>query len=176
MPTKTSELVDYLREAGRLDDRRQAWRDCKRGDWMLWLIGRHVMSPPWSDGRKLFLLCALACAETVKPAKHNRTISASVGTLKKWAKGKATVDQAMEARRRLYASVAADAAAYAERHRPPVLSPATDPQAEGVASMNRAATLAEIDQERATLLEPAARRDIYRRRRPLFSLFMPFAK
>ncbi len=91
----------------------ELWDACPRGDWMLWLIGKGVASPPWSDERKPLLACALDCAETVKhlwPKAAKKQITAAVNVLRKWIAGKATADEAKEAKRNLLAdNAAADA-------------------------------------------------------------------
>ncbi len=94
----------------------QAWDECKTGSWMLWLIGRTDKSLPWSDERKPVVLCAMDCALLAKkhlPAKSKKEIAAHVATIRKWATGKATKEEAQEARRGLLAAAAAAAAAYA---------------------------------------------------------------
>lgn len=38
-----------------------AWRTCKRGDWMLWVLG-HLSGPPDSASRRRLVVCARGCA------------------------------------------------------------------------------------------------------------------
>lgn len=88
-----------------------AWRDCERGDWMLWLCGR-MSGEPESDGRRKLVLCACACARlslTHVPAGELRPLNA-IETAEKWARGEAGVTM----RHVLAAAAAATAyAAYA---------------------------------------------------------------
>lgn len=42
-------------------DPQTAWNECKRGDWMLWLLGR-MSGPPGSDSRKAVVFVACQCA------------------------------------------------------------------------------------------------------------------
>ena len=82
-----------------------AWDACERGDWMLWLIGRKITCAPWTDGRKKILACAMDCAETAKnlwPAAKRDAIAGHMTTLRRWIKGKATTDEAIEARQGLH--------------------------------------------------------------------------
>src|SRR3990167_1321783 len=87
----------------------QAWDDCPRGDWMLWLIGKQIKSESWSDGRKSLLACALDCAGTVKHRWSNQTVAA-VTILRSWIAGEATVKEARSAKQELCDADAADAA------------------------------------------------------------------
>src|SRR6185312_14287196 len=96
------------------DDPAKAWAECQRGDWMLWLIGKQITSPPWSDDRKPLTACALDCALTVRhlwPESQREVIGAAVETLQAWCRGAATTDQAKEARQVLRSAYAAAAAA-----------------------------------------------------------------
>ena len=106
-----NEAVEWSKQ---FTDAQAAWDACERGDWMLWIIGRRIKSAPWSDDRKLLLAAALDCACTVKhlwPKEHRKQISAAVKTLRAWIAGEASVEQAKDARKNLYAVYAA--AAYA---------------------------------------------------------------
>jgi hypothetical protein len=91
-----------------------AWDSCKRGDWMLWIVGRTINCNPWTDGRKPLLACSLDCAETAKrhwPKTHAKKIAAAIAVLRSWIAGEATVEQAKEAKQELWSGVAA---AYAD--------------------------------------------------------------
>lgn len=94
----------------------KAWRECQRGDCMLWLVGKQITSPPWSDSRKPLLACCLDCAETVKhlwPKERAKKIIAAIGVLREWIAGTATIEQAKDARQKLYDDAAAVYAAAA---------------------------------------------------------------
>jgi hypothetical protein len=91
----------------------KAWRECQRGDWMLWLIGKDA-GPPESEGRKQLVLCACECARLALPIFETRRpndarVRECVETAERWAKGEATIDELRVARR-----AAAAAAAYAD--------------------------------------------------------------
>ena len=81
-------------------DAQTAWDACRRGDWMLWVIGRTINCDPWSDGRKPLLACSLDCALTAKhlwPERQKDKIAGAVKVLRKWINGKATVEEAKQA-------------------------------------------------------------------------------
>jgi hypothetical protein len=104
---------------------RQAWRDCKRGDWMLWILGR-MSGPPESESRRRLVLAACDCAELSLPYVTDdwvRSIcEATLEVTRAWAVGAdATIEQVREERvacwraasAAAYAAYAAHAAAYA---------------------------------------------------------------
>src|SRR3989304_5262120 len=66
-----------------------AWRDCTRGDWMLWLVGQ-LSGPPESASRKALVLTACACARLALPhvpASEERPRIA-IETAEQWAGGR----------------------------------------------------------------------------------------
>ena len=86
-----------------------SWRDCPRGDWMLWLAGALKVD------RKLLVLAACDCAETalkfvpkgeVRPAR-------AIQTARDWCEGKATAADCRKAADAAEAIYATDAAIYA---------------------------------------------------------------
>lgn len=82
-----------------------AWRECARGDWMLWLAARAGVD------RRLVVEAACDCAETALvhvPAGEDRP-RAAIETARRWARGEATAEAAIRA---TYA--ATYAAAYAD--------------------------------------------------------------
>ena len=100
----------------------QVWRTCKRGDWLLWFCGKMVDKPGWPT-RKQVVLAACACAETalkfVKSGEDRPRIA--IETARKWARGRATIEEvrsvhaayaayAAYAAHAVYAAYAADAA------------------------------------------------------------------
>ena len=100
-----------------------AWRDCKRGDWMLWLLGRLDKSKPWSEERKPLVRIAVACAEEAAQYCTEEMLLAAIWCLdatRRWCDGEAEQDEvdaadaaAYAATATSYASYAASAAAYA---------------------------------------------------------------
>jgi len=93
-----------------------AWKNCKRGDWMLWILGRQATEPE-SASRKRLVLCACALARTALkhvPAGEARPRLA-IETAEKWARGEATIKQVRTAAwdAGYYAARAARAASWA---------------------------------------------------------------
>jgi hypothetical protein len=87
-----------------------AWKQCERGDWMLWLAGR-LSGPPESASRKKLVLAACACARLSLPhvpAGEERPRIA-IETAERWARGVkgVTLDQV-----RSVAGAVYDASAY----------------------------------------------------------------
>ncbi len=92
---------------------RTAWRDCPRGDWMLWLAGQLDID------RKLLVLAACDCAETALqyvPEGEDRPANA-IQTSRNWCDGTASIRDCRKAATAATAAAAdaadADAAAYA---------------------------------------------------------------
>jgi hypothetical protein len=99
-----------------------AWKACKRGDWMLWIIGRGITCELWSDGRKKLTAAAIDCARLALPhaGKWREEIAKNLDALTAWTNGTASVEDAKAAREALWktwraaaADAAADAAAAA---------------------------------------------------------------
>jgi hypothetical protein len=96
---------DAIRWASRYDTLDDAWRKCKRGDWMLWYASRagadHVM----------IVRAACACARLALPhlPDGEDRPRLAVETTEAWCDGRATLDEVRAAR------AAAGAAAWAAR-------------------------------------------------------------
>ena len=91
----------------------EAWRECQRGDWMLWLLGK-LSGTPESDDRKKLVLCAMECARLVLPIYEKRFTSdnrvrACIETAERWANGQATITELRSARSAAAAAAAAAA-------------------------------------------------------------------
>ena len=112
---------EALKWAQEQKNQKQAWNDCERGDWMLWLCGK-LSGEPESHKRKKLVLASCECARlALKHVKQGeeRPIK-TIETAEKWANGKATIEQVRKAAAAAYATAiatagadAADAAAYA---------------------------------------------------------------
>src|SRR5580704_11363598 len=87
----------------------QAWADCERGDWMLWIAGR------LSKDRKQVVLAACACARlSLKYAsKGEERPRIAIETAEAWCGNGATLAQVKAAAYGAADAGAADAAAYA---------------------------------------------------------------
>ena len=57
---------DALTWAQEQKSAQSAWDTCKRGNWMLWLLGK-LSGPPESDLRKKLVLAACGCARLALP-------------------------------------------------------------------------------------------------------------
>ena len=45
----------------------QAWSDCERGDWLMWLLGATCAGEPWSDHRKPLVRILAECLAWILP-------------------------------------------------------------------------------------------------------------
>jgi hypothetical protein len=102
--------------AGR--DLATAWAACKRGDWMLWLVGRTIAGGPWSDERRPLVGAAVRCARLALPiyeARYpgDRRVSDCLDAFGRWAAGEDVPREVLIAARRAVDDAAAAAAAAA---------------------------------------------------------------
>lgn len=84
----------------------QAWKECPRGDWLLWLAGEVNVD------RRLIVEAACRCAESViglVPAGEDRPIRA-IEAARAWIVGEATLDEVRAAAGAAYAAAARAAA------------------------------------------------------------------
>ena len=89
---------EALKWAQEQKNQKQAWNDCERGDWMLWLCGK-LSGEPESHKRKKLVLASCECARlALKYVKQGeeRPIK-TIETAEKWANGKATIEQVRKA-------------------------------------------------------------------------------
>ena len=89
----------------------QAWSECQRADWMLWLCSKMIEKNGWPD-RKTLVLAACLCAETAlkfweKKHPTDKRPHISIETARKWAGGEATIDEVKAAAAAAYAAAAA---------------------------------------------------------------------
>jgi hypothetical protein len=71
MNTNLREKIKWLRSAKACEDAlkwledqqswEQAWQDCERGDWMLWLLG-YLSGEPGSRSRRKLVAASARCA------------------------------------------------------------------------------------------------------------------
>jgi hypothetical protein len=103
-----SEAVKWAKPKKSIDGNK-AWRDCPRGDWLLWLAARAGVE------RKVVALAACACARLalkwVTPGE-DRPLKA-IETTERWARGEpgVTLEDVKKVRSAAYAAYAAAAAA-----------------------------------------------------------------
>ena len=91
-----------------------AWKECERGDWMLWLCGTKKGKKGWPSQEEIVLV-ECDCAELVLPIyekqyPNDSRIRDCIETTRQWAKGEAT-----EAEREAAAGAAWEAAEAAAR-------------------------------------------------------------
>jgi hypothetical protein len=140
-----------------------AWKKSKRGDHMLWLVGKANPSEPWSDARKPIVACCAEIASTALPYCNDDTITATLGCIdatERWCRGEAERDEVESAA--AYAANTADARADAAAYAAyaaygAIYADATYAYAAAVAAADAAAA-------RAKSLEQSA--DIVRKRFP----------
>ncbi len=87
----------------------QAWKDCERGDWLLWLAAEAGVD------RRLIVEAACRCAEAViglLPEGEERPLRA-IETARAWIRGEATLEEVWRASRAADAAADAAYAAYA---------------------------------------------------------------
>ncbi len=111
----------------------KAWKDCDRGDWMLWLLARR------DADRKQLVLAACACARLSLPyvPKGEDRPRKAIETAEAWARGGVTMEEVRTARRAAYAAYAAANAAYAAAN-----AYAAHPDADATATAANAANAA----------------------------------
>ena len=106
------EAVDW---ASTQESPASAWRDCQRGDWMLWLVGR-LSGKPGGVKRRRLVLCACECARLalkyVKAGEDRPRLA--IEAAEKWARHEGpTLDDVRAAAAYADAATAAYAAAAA---------------------------------------------------------------
>jgi hypothetical protein len=92
-----------------------AWKNCERGDWMLWLLGK-LAGPPESASRKKLVLAACACARLSLKyvAEGEESPRLAIETAENWARGEgATLEGVLAAAAAAYTAAASAAAAAA---------------------------------------------------------------
>jgi len=90
---------------------KQAWDDCERGDWLLWICGKFA-GKPYSDKRKKLVLASCECARLSLKYNDDKRLSDCLDLHVRWAMGEnIAIEELKEARNAHYASAAAYAAA-----------------------------------------------------------------
>jgi len=111
---KLNACREAIQWASEQKNQKQAWNDCERGDWMLWLLGK-LSGQPESFKRKKLVLAVCECARlSLKYVKkgEERPLKA-IETAEKWAKGQTTIEEVREAAAVASAAYAAAAVAAA---------------------------------------------------------------
>ncbi|MCK5022761.1 MAG: hypothetical protein KAS04_01175, partial [Candidatus Aenigmarchaeota archaeon] len=70
----------------------QAWNNCERGDWMLWLVGKQS-GPPKSKSRKKLVLTVCKCARLSLKyvTKGEKRPLKAIQTAEAWANGDSSI-------------------------------------------------------------------------------------
>jgi len=96
-----------------------AWRECPRGDWMLWILGR-MSGDPGSDARRPLVLAACECARLAlsvfeKKYPTDKRPRVAIETAERWALGGDGAPSLGDVRTAAYtaSAAAASAASYA---------------------------------------------------------------
>jgi hypothetical protein len=157
---KLNACSSALRWVSEQKNQQQAWNDCERGDWMLWLLGR-LSGEPESNKRQKLVLTACECARLslhlVEDGEERPRIA--IETAEKWTRGKATIDEVGKAAADAAdAAYAAAAAAYAAAASAAYVAAAAASSAAYVADAAAAAVM------RTTTLQQCA--DIVRKHYP----------
>ena len=99
-----SEAVEWAEQFKNIQE---AWDNCERGDWMLWLVGKQAVGSR-TKSRKKLVLAACECARLALPyiEKGEKRPQKAIQTAEKWTRGEATLQQVRDA---------AAAADYAEK-------------------------------------------------------------
>jgi len=108
---KMKACEEALEWAENYDSLEEAWANCERGDWMLWILGK-LSGSPRTKSRKKLVLVACQCARLALPyvkEGEERPLKA-IETAETWARGESGISLA-KVRAATYA--ATDAAAYA---------------------------------------------------------------
>ncbi len=121
---KLTDLLGDLRACGEAsawvqgqgEKRSIAWiyAHCERADWLLWIFGKMADKLGWPSRQKV-VLAACACAGTSLKfvSKGEDRPRKAVETARKWAHGKATIEEVRAAADAAYAAAAFADAAYA---------------------------------------------------------------
>ena len=85
---------DAVEWAKNYDSFASAWKECERGDWMLWLCGTKKGKKGWPSQEEIVLV-ECDCAELVLPIyekqyPNDSRIRDCIETTRQWAKGEAT--------------------------------------------------------------------------------------
>lgn len=122
VPINPESLARRLADMGACDDATAwainysdavtAWAECRRGDWMLWLVARCRPSQPWSDERKPLVACAMECTFLLErrwPESHRKQLDDAIEVMRRWTRSEASTEDARAAQRQLLAYAAASA-------------------------------------------------------------------
>jgi hypothetical protein len=92
----------------------EAWEECERGDWMLWLLGR-LSGEQETDSRRKLVLVTCQCARLALPyvIRDDKRPLKAIKTAEAWARGKVSLEDVRKAAFASDAAFAASDATYA---------------------------------------------------------------
>ena len=102
---------EAVEDIAKYETAQEAWDDCNRGDWMLWLVGK-LSGKPWSDSRKKLTLATCECARLAWD-KMPKTSRRCIELFERWARGEKISKSQLKAAYAAAAYAADTAAAYA---------------------------------------------------------------
>jgi hypothetical protein len=97
------EAIEWAKD---YDNLQQAWDNCQRGDWMIWLINKME----WSNDKDLRLM-AVAFARQVQHLMNDQRSINALDVAERYANGEANIEELTEARAAARAAKAAASAA-----------------------------------------------------------------
>jgi hypothetical protein len=100
------EVIDWV------EDRtlEQAWNDCNRGDWMLWLLEKMEGKEGWLDEKEIMVLGCWCARRTLKyvPEEETRPLKA-IEAKEAWTRGEITREEMVLASDAAWAAAKTDA-------------------------------------------------------------------
>jgi len=91
-----------------------AWQNCQRGDWMLWLVTQTLGKEQDSIGRKRLVFAVCQCARLGLPYTTDVRVLAAIEVTERWTFGQTSIQEVRDAANAAAdAANAADAAAHA---------------------------------------------------------------
>jgi hypothetical protein len=85
------EAIEWLKS---YESPEQAWNKCKRGDWMLWLIGKLSGAPDTDSRKKLVFTCCQCARLTLPYVQEDEFIPLeAIETAEKYCRDEATLDE-----------------------------------------------------------------------------------
>jgi len=84
----------------------QAWNDCRRGNWMLWLLEEMKEEEGWLDEKEIMLLGCWCSRRALKymPEGETRSLKA-IEAKEAWARGEITREEMVAARPAAWAAI-----------------------------------------------------------------------
>jgi hypothetical protein len=88
------DATDWAKDYRTLGD---AWQNCQRGDWMLWLVAQTLGKEQNSSGRKRLVFAACQCARLGLPYTTDARVLAAIEVTERWAIGQTSIQEVRDA-------------------------------------------------------------------------------